>query len=259
MSGSDSGPLSHISYGVGDPTVVMIPPNPCDATYWAGQLARYSTWYRTLAIDVPGYGFSPPAPEGVSLSDVARQIWSTVDTHTSGPVAVVGVSMGSTLALHMRQQRPAQVAGLILSGCSYRPVKDFAFRRRDGYAAGGIEYRHQHLRDGFSPAFLSTSAGQRTLVRAEERDGLVDVDSVVRLFEAHAVPDPEPLFDVAGPVLIISGTADYAHDGAVALAQRLGDARFVPIDGAGHACSVEAEDEFDRLALGFLAEIGVRS
>lgn len=256
MSGnSHDTSLSHLVYGAGDPCVVMIPPNPCDLTYWSHQQARYSNWYTTLSVDLPGYGFSPTAAEGMSLEDLARRIWSVIDVYHDGPVVVIGVSMGSTLALHMRWQDPDRVDGLVLSGCSYRPVKSFAARRAEGYLQHGIGYRETHLRDGFSERYLKTAEGARVLREILERNRHVNVQSVVRLFEAHAQPDPEDMFDVPGPVLIISGQADYAHDGAWALAQRIANSRIETIEGAGHACSIEALEEFDRLALDFIADL----
>lgn len=246
------GSLHHLVVGRGEPGLVLIPPNPVDLTYWAYQQAHFSTWFRTLAVDLPGYGHSAPVRRPVTLEELAEAVWTTVDAAELESVVVVGASMGSAVALHMKDQRRARCAGLVLTGCSYRSVKTFAERRLDGYRTAGAKYRETHLLEGYSAAFRTSAPGRYLIRAALERGHLVDVDSVIRLFEAHLRPDPEHLFEDAVPTLVITGTEDYAHDGAAALAERIAGSELAVIEGAGHSCSQEVPWEWDRLVLDFL-------
>ena len=42
----------------GGPPMVLVHANPFDHTLWLYQIARFSTWFRVLAVDRPGHGFS---------------------------------------------------------------------------------------------------------------------------------------------------------------------------------------------------------
>ena len=72
--------------------MVLLHPNPMDSSCWLFQMAHLSTWFRTIAVDPPGYGRSPaPAPD-LTLQEMARLCWATVDAVTDEPAILVGVS-----------------------------------------------------------------------------------------------------------------------------------------------------------------------
>jgi 3-oxoadipate enol-lactonase len=246
--------LNTVVNGTGAPGIILVPPNPFDLTYWSAQQARYSAWFRCLSVDLPGYGFSEPLSQPTTLEEIAQAIWSAADTAGLDRVAVIGASMGSTLALHMHAQQSERVAALVLTACSYRPVKAYADVRISGYRSEGIDYRRRHIEDGFSAGFRESAEGRRLIRLALERNHLVDVESVIRLFEAHRIPDPDWLFDVSCPTLIASGTEDYAHDGALALSAKIPGASFVPLEGVGHSASQERPYIFDEVVLAFLRQ-----
>ena len=57
------------------PVMAFVHPNPMDQSCWIYQMAHMSTWFRCIAIDVPGYGRSPKCRKGVSMNDVAQGCW----------------------------------------------------------------------------------------------------------------------------------------------------------------------------------------
>src|SRR5690606_38941247 len=79
------------------PPMLFIHPNPMDSSSWLFQMAHFSTWFRCIAVDLPGYGRSPTASEGLTMDDIAEACWETVDRFAPGREAVlVGCSVGST-------------------------------------------------------------------------------------------------------------------------------------------------------------------
>ena len=93
------GPLYYETMGREGPVMAFIHPNPMDQSCWLFQMAHMSTWYRCIAIDIPGYGRSPKADEGLTTADMAEACWETIDEAFPGDGAiVVGSSVGSVIA-----------------------------------------------------------------------------------------------------------------------------------------------------------------
>src|SRR5712692_510511 len=100
------------------PVMAFVHPNPMDQSCWIYQMAHMSTWYRCMAIDLPGYGRSPSAAAGLAMPDVAEACWEAVDDAFGAdePCILVGLSVGSNVVPHMSHLRPTQTKALILSG-----------------------------------------------------------------------------------------------------------------------------------------------
>ena len=246
--------LNALVQGPGDgPGLLLLPPNPLDATAWLFQAAHLSAWFRTVAVDLPGYGHSPRLRAPVTMGDVADAAWGAASRAGLTSAVVGGVSIGAALGLHLAHRHPGRVRALILSGCSYSPDKAFAGRRVEGYRAGGLRYRRLHLRDGHSPRFPRSTLGRYLGRVAADREHLVDPETIIRLFEAYREPEPADLYDVPVPTLIISGSLDYAHLGARLLHERIAGSELVVLEGAGHACNIEQPGAWDEAALAFLA------
>jgi pimeloyl-ACP methyl ester carboxylesterase len=69
------GPLYYERMGRTGPVIAFVHPNPMDQSCWIFQLAHLSTWYRCIAIDIPGYGRSPKADAGLTMTDMAEACW----------------------------------------------------------------------------------------------------------------------------------------------------------------------------------------
>ncbi len=133
------GPLYYERMGRTGPVIAFIHPNPMDQSCWIFQMAHLSTWYRCIAIDIPGYGRSPKADAGLTMTDMAEACWEAIDDALPGEKAtLVGCSVGSSLAPQMYHQRPDKTAALVLSGTGYNPNKEFTKGRIDNYTANGI-------------------------------------------------------------------------------------------------------------------------
>ena len=238
------------------PPMLFIHPNPMDSSCWLYQMAHFSTWHRCVAIDLPGYGRSPALTGPITMIDVADACWRALDSHSRATgVVLVGCSVGSTIAQHMYHRRPDQVAALILAGTGWQPVKDYAVERIRKFTQHGVAYRREYILEDFSTSFRDSTVATWMTTMLTERNDSVDTDTVIRMFRALALPDPDWLqSQLNAPALIISGTEDVAHPTAAALQERLPDAELRVLRGAGHACHIEQPTAFDRHMLRFLAE-----
>src|SRR6187401_1305325 len=101
--------------------MVFLHPNPIDHSGWLYQLAHFAYWFRTIGIDFPGYGKSPPASPGLRINDLGEACWEAVDELTDEAAILVGQSLGASVALRMAQRRPDRTLALVLSGYGYYP------------------------------------------------------------------------------------------------------------------------------------------
>jgi pimeloyl-ACP methyl ester carboxylesterase len=252
------GPLHAEVSGAADaPPMVFVHPNPQDSASWMFQTAHFSTWFRCVAVDLPGYGRSPSAAAGLTMDEVAAAVWAAVDASAArGPAVLVGCSVGSNVVQRMYHLRPEATEAVVVTG-GWRPVKEHPARRIAGYRAQGLGYRYEHVLSNFSDDFARTPLAHWLAGLFVERNATADVGTIIAMFEALGVPDPDWLSaDLHAPVLVVSGRLDRGHDAAHALDARLPDSRMVCLDGAGHACHLEQPWEYDAAVIRFLRDHG---
>ena len=158
MANRIHGPLYYERMGRSGPVIAFVHPNPMDQSCWIYQMAHLSSWYRCVAIDIPGYGRSPKADKGLTMDNMAQGCWEAIDDASGeGEAAIlVGCSVGSAIIPYMYHQRPASTSALILSGTGYNPGKPFAKGRIEQYAAKGVDYRWEYAFQDMSASFRTT-------------------------------------------------------------------------------------------------------
>lgn len=240
------------------PPMVFVHPMPMDSASWLFQMAHFSTWYRCIAIDLPGLGRSPSAISGLTMEGIAQACWDAVDRVTSLPGAIlVGCSVGSRVVQWMYHLRPDTTEALVVSGAGWRSTNSFAHRRISDYRQHGIDFRYEHSLAGLSSDFAQSQLGHWLATLMTQRNDTADLDTIITLFEAVSAVEPDWVQKaLSAPVLIISGSQDSAHEAAFALRDLLPDAEVVTVEGAGHACQFERPWAFDREMIRFLIAHG---
>ena len=72
--------------------------------------------FRAIAVDLPGYGESPPLPYRVTIPGYAEILADFIEQVTDGPVVLVGHSMGGMTSLTIALRYPALVERMVLIG-----------------------------------------------------------------------------------------------------------------------------------------------
>ena len=155
-----------------------------------------------LALDLPGFGASPPPPEAWGAAAYAQAVGEVLADMES-PVVVLGHSFGGRVALHLATQRPASVRALILTGVPHLlPSEGRRVRVAPAYRAIRSLHRMKIVSDG-------------AMERARQRYGSADykaAQGIMRQVLARAVNETyeEQLDAVQCPVHMIWGADDTA-------------------------------------------------
>jgi 3-oxoadipate enol-lactonase len=253
------GPLYFDQHGTQGLPMIFLHSTPDDHRLWMYQTARFSSWFRTIAVDLAGYGRSGPAQKGLSVSDQADAAWEVVDHISTGKVIIHGNSMGSMVAMQMAHKQPSRVPALILSGTGYLPTRDAMKVWAKRYAEEGLELRYKQCLDHFSPAAQQLPHVRYYARMVCELNNPSTIGSIVAMNEALARdPEPDSFFhELKMPTIIISGTADRNHEAARALHQHIPGSIFKEVPNAGHAVMQEAPWLYDDYCIEFLTKLGL--
>ncbi len=111
--------------------VVLLHGIGASASPFAPILARLrESSCRVLALDAPGHGLSGTPRSPLDPQRLFESIQYVLDRELREPAVVVGCSLGGAMALKYAQQRPQNVAGLMLASPGGAPVDDPEERER---------------------------------------------------------------------------------------------------------------------------------
>lgn len=242
----------------GNPGVLLLHGLGVDASSWTLQFGPLiEAGFRPLAPDLPGFGASRYDGRGWSLGRAAAELAGLLCELGSGPVHLVGLSMGGAIAQQFVLDTPALVRRLVLASsfAALRPERlsgwFYLLRRVLLVSFKGIPEQAE-----FVAWRLFPEPGQEPLRRM-----LVEQVTHADPRAYRAAMRSLGWFDsrrrlgrIAVPTLVITGANDGTASPAVqrVLAEKIPGARQVVVAGAGHAVSVDHPDEFNRAMLDFL-------
>lgn len=192
---------------------------------------------------------------GESMADIAGHLARAIDHDIGGPVFLLGMSTGGSVALQLAIDRPDLVRRLVIlaSACRLgdrgRAIQaDLAARIRAGDPVGGwAELMAALMPEVFRwPARRVWQVALRSVVPKDSRDVLVTV-------EAEDVFDAETsLARITAPALVIGGENDigYSRELFELTAAGIPDGRVHILEGKGHMLAANAA--VWSLALGFM-------
>ena len=138
MADHIEGPLYYETMGKSGPVMAFVHPNPMDQSCWIFQMAQMSTWYRCIALDLPGYGRSPKARAGsqckTSHGPAGRRLMMPMPDEKA---VLVGCSIGSSMLTWMHNERPQRTAAMIMCGTGYNPQQGLHSTTNPGLSGAG--------------------------------------------------------------------------------------------------------------------------
>jgi pimeloyl-ACP methyl ester carboxylesterase len=253
-----NGPDIYYETAGSGPPLLLIHALPFDHNLWLYQVERFSSRFRTIAMDLRGWGRSAKPRTPFSLRDIGDDILGVLgDERVTSGAIVLGCSIGSKLALMLACDHPDIFRAAILVGGNSGPQPQFD-RRIAGYRAhhanGTLkDYHLGHLRHGVTQAWADSPIGRYLLAGFVERGVSLDSECIAQVFQALTVSDLTPkLSTYRTPTLIINGEHDSALPGGKRTASLIPQAEHRILAGTGHCCFLEDPGSFNALVQDFL-------
>jgi pimeloyl-ACP methyl ester carboxylesterase len=107
--------VAYTDEGKGIP-LVLVHGFPLNRGVWANQVEAFKGSYRVIAPDLCGFGESEAVTGAVSMSRFAEDLHALLQYLGTGPVILIGHSMGGYVALAFAKAFPRALHGLVLVG-----------------------------------------------------------------------------------------------------------------------------------------------
>ncbi|MEY4562197.1 MAG: hypothetical protein RLZZ618_1474 [Pseudomonadota bacterium] len=239
--------------GTDHPTTVLLVHGLGDSAHrdWRRVIPALAAGFHVITLDLPGFGASPPLPQGYSFDGLSAALKAVLDRTAPGQrVHVVGHSLGAAVSLHFAHRHPDSVDRLVLvdaAGILLNTVFARNMAQIDTPSVGirGVDNFLQRFDDrvnGFSNALIggfdsgfdfSRWLARNPSVRNAMFGQYTQVEAALGLVEHDFTPE---IRGMGAPTTLIWGELDRVaplRTGRV-LAARLRDARLFVLDGVGH-------------------------
>jgi pimeloyl-ACP methyl ester carboxylesterase len=240
------------------PPIVLVHANPFDRRLWTYQVARYSAFYRVVAVDLRGYGHSDKPVTPFTLADMKDDVLGVCADEGISRAIFMGVSVGSGIAMLTGLDHPEMCDAIVLVGGSSNGPQDVesivkGFRQETLGA-----YLMELMRGYVAPGFADTKLGHWLLSLFVERADTLSAQCIAQIFRARGSCDMTArLKDMRTPTLVVNGAHDNSLIRGGITASLVPDAVHAVIPDTGHACVIEDPDAFDRHVIAFLAANGL--
>ena len=252
-------PVNVIDRGEGD-ALVFLHAFPLQAAMWDYQIDALEGSHRCIAIDLPGFGQSPPpaAPDDASMQAWADLVAAVLDQLGIDRATFVGASMGGYLAMALLRHHRGRVHQVVLVGSRARSDDPTVAQRRTA--------QQDRLREGTEVEVLAKEVVEGLLSSGSmSRSDLVeyvhalasgaDPEGWIAALEAMKDrPDSMLLLRQADMrALVLVGELDRVTPIAEAMSLRsLLKGELLVVPDVGHLPNVEDPLAFNEALLGFL-------
>lgn len=242
--------LSTVDEGRGVP-LVFVHGFPLSRSVWQKQIDAFRSSHRVIAPDLPGFGDSDARPGPTTMAQYAAEVRALLQQLATGPVVLVGHSMGGYVALAFARQFPELLRGLVLVGTKAGPDAPEAAAGRRAMAEKVETEGVQVVVQAMAPKMLAGGNHDaqmmehvRAFMASSKPMGVVGA-----LLGMAGRPDATALLaQIVVPTLVITGADDMLVPPAESekLAEAIRGAQLVVVAHAGHLVAFEQPDQFNR-------------
>ncbi|MDO8124548.1 MAG: alpha/beta fold hydrolase [Candidatus Hermodarchaeota archaeon] len=249
---SDDVTLNYEEKGEGYP-LLLIHGLLSDLTSWRYQVDAFARHYRTIMVDLKGFGKSTKPHKEYRVHSHADDLFTLLQHLKITQTHVCGLSMGGMVAEVLVIKYPQLVRGLILAD-SAAMIANYAVSDRLTLIS---EHDMNWFADWGTKKILRLASDEaqnhvREMIRRVDRN-----DYRLAIISTAGFNIANELKKIQNPVLIIQGEKDETvpmwH--AEQLKSWIPEAKFVIMKGASHMTPVDNPAEFNMLVLDFLKEV----
>lgn len=244
------------------PALLLVHGFPHDRSLWRHQSDAIAGW-TCIAPDLRGAGESDAPTRGYSMARYADDLVAVLDAVGAPQAVCCGLSMGGYVLFELWRRYPGRIRALILCDTKSEADAPEAKRGRDELIAVARDAGVGAVAERLLPKLLgrTSRAENPTLVEAVRAMLLRSpVAGIVGALEAmRDRPDSTPrLAEIAVPTLVVVGTEDELTPAAAVrpMAERIPEARYAEISGAGHLTPLERPGPFNSAVAEFLSRLG---
>ncbi|KGJ06256.1 3-oxoadipate enol-lactonase [Paracoccus halophilus] len=235
------------------PAVVFANSLGTDLRLWDALLAQMPG-IRAIRFDKRGHGLSDEGEE-YSIADLAEDCAALIEATASGPVVLVGLSIGGMIAQALAAARPELLRALVLSNTAAKmgTAESWAERIEAVETRGIAAIADTIMERWFAPKFRATPelALWRNMVLRSSPTGYV---AACRALAATDLT--RTTATITRPTLVVAGDTDGSSPAELveATARLIPGADFRIIPEAGHLPCVEQPEAYVRTIAPFLQE-----
>lgn len=244
----------------GRETILLLHGLGASSQSWILQIpALEAEGYSILAPDARGFGLSSYPGGSTTIAEMSADFAALLDHLQTGPVHVVGISMGGTQALQLAIAHPAAVSKLVLVN-TFSRLRPSSLNEWIYFASRlllvhtlGLNVQARAVAQRIFPQPGQEIYRQALLEQIMQADPVGYRASMRALARFNADPS---LAEIRCPTLVITSENDTTVNPQLQtkLAQGIPHARQVIIPKAGHAVIVDQADKFTETLLAFLRE-----
>jgi 3-oxoadipate enol-lactonase len=261
--------IAYEGRGQSGPPLLLVHAFPLDRGMWRGQLDGLAAHARVVAIDLPGFGATPPALSGqraLTMDAMADHVVAVAESLGMDRFICAGLSMGGYVALALARRHRAHLMGLALLDTRAEPDSPEARKSRhedaDRVLAEGVGFLAQRqLPKLLAPRTLAEradlAAGAELMMRRSTPAG---VASALRGLAERRDARPD-CAKIDCPTLVVVGAEDVITPPplARALAQAIPGAQLAVIPNAGHLAAYEQPEATNVALRKLIRKVGARS
>lgn len=241
--------LAYTDEGGGTP-LVFVHGFPLSRDTWSKQVEAFRSTHRVIAPDLRGLGQSEAQPGTNTMERFADDVHALLRQLETGPVVLVGHSMGGYVALAFARRYPEMLRGLVLVATKAgADTQEGAAGRRATAEKVKLEGTDGVV-GAMAPRMLAAgnhdaamAAQVRELMEPSKPEGVIGA-----LLGMAERPDSTPMLGlIRVPTLVVTGADDTIIPPAESetLANGIPDAQLRVIPNAGHLVAFERPDELN--------------
>jgi len=221
------------------PPLILLHGGLGSAGSWENQIPDLSKQYKVIAVDSRGHGRSTFSEQQIGYALMASDVLALMDYLGVKKAHILGWSDGAIIGLNLAIKHPDRLNKLIAYGANYNPS---GLRADVGENKKIKEYLEKAAKNyqTLSPDPAQWDAFQK---------------NIGQMWESEPNFTAEQLRGITVPTLILDGDNDEAisTEHTKELAGLIPRAELILIAGTGHFAPSEKREEFNRIALEFLA------